>query len=289
MRNFDLLVPGSREEVIGMLADAGEDARLIAGGTGLVNLMKQRLASPETLISLHRVPDLAGIDWSGDAVAIGALEHLLDIQQDREVAARLPVLCKTLAEVASPRIRSMATMGGAIGHADPNQDLPVTLMAMDAVVLIESRDGFSEIPLDEFYTDYYETRLQPGQLITGIRIVLPGTSSRFCYKKFTPGSREDYACVGVCVRLDIDDNDGACRDVRIVLGSVPPVIKRARAAEEIVKSKPLTEALAREAAQSAAAESDPVDDARGSAHYKRDMSEVWVRRSLLQAAGSGAN
>lgn len=283
MRDFQLVAPADKPETLQLLAAADEDTRIIAGGTGLMNLLKQRLASPGRLVSLHRVTDLGGIAWDGDTVTIGALERLMDIGEDPSIGARLPVLREALAEVASPRIRMMATLGGAVAHGDPNQDTPVALMALDSIVVAESRDGVTEFPIAEFYRDYYETRLSPRQLVTAVRIPGDWHSSRFRYKKFTPGSREDYACVGVCVRLDFDDQD-RCMDSRIVLGSVGPTVFRSHAAEQLLVGQAVTEDLARQAAEIAANESDPIDDTRGSTDYKRRMARVWVRRCLLEAA-----
>lgn len=285
MRDIELLAPTSRQEVLSLLSGADEDTRLIAGGTGLINLIKQRLASPERLVSLHRVTDLSGITWAEDSVTLGALEHLLDLELDATLREKVPVLHQVLAEVASPRIRSMATLGGALGQADPNQDLPVVLMALDASVIAESATATQEIPIREFFKDYYETALAPDQLVTALRIPLPAPGSLFHYRKFTPGSLEDYACVGVCVRIDIDST-GKCEDARIVLGSVAPTIFRSHTAEQMLAGKTITPELAEAVAIAAAKDTDPMDDARGSARYKKRMARVWVKRSLLALAES---
>lgn len=284
MENFTLESPTTKSEVLALLADADEDTRLIAGGTGLINLVKQRLAHPERLISLHKTTGLASVSTSSDAIEIGALTRLIDLEHDDAIASKVPVLGEALAEIASPRIRSMATIGGAVSHADPNQDLPTALIALDAIVIAESADGSRDIPIAEFYIDYYETALETNEMVTGIKIPVPGNASRFAYKKFTPGSREDYACVGVCVRLDIDD-DGTINDSRIVLGSVAPTIRRVAEAEALIHGKKITEALATEAGELARKATDPVDDTRGSAAYKTRMAGVWVKRCLMQAGG----
>jgi carbon-monoxide dehydrogenase medium subunit len=283
MENFTLESPTTKSEVLALLANADEETRLIAGGTGLINLVKQRLAYPERLISLHKTEDMANISSSSDALEIGALTRLIDLQNNEDIASKVPVLTEALAEVASPRIRSMATVGGAVSHADPNQDLPTALIALDTIVLVESADASREIPIADFYADYYETALEPNEMVTGIRIPVPNKASRFAYKKFTPGSREDYACVGVCIRLDIDDH-GNVKDSRIVLGSVAPTIRRVDDAEQLILNQEMTEALAAQAGGLASNATDPVDDTRGSANYKTRMAGVWVKRCLLRAA-----
>lgn len=277
MQNFELIAPATRQEVLNLLADADEDTRLIAGGTGLLNLVKQRLASPERLISLHKLTDLSGIECTADDVTIGALERLWDIERNSDVAGVLPILRQVLHEVASPRIRGTATIGGALAHADPNLDTPLALLALDALAIADSADGTAEIPIAEFYRDYYETALTPAQLVTALRIPRPAPDSRFSYKKFTPGSKEDYACVNVCIRLDVDKK-GTCQDARVVLGSLGATVFRCGDAEKLLQGQRITPALAAEVARVAAAATDPVDDTRGTAGYKREMAEVWVRR-----------
>lgn len=284
MHPFALESPTNKAEVLALLEQANGDTRVLAGGTGLINLMKQRLFAPEQLISLHKVVDLSGITWQDREVRIGALETLLDLERDREIGAKFPVLHKVLKEVASPRIRSMATVGGAIGHADPNQDTPVVLMALDATAITESVRGVVSTQLADFYIDYYETALEPGQLITALTIPFSKANSRFSHHKFTPRSHEDYACVSTCIRLDINE-DGICEEARIVMGSVAPTILRATDAEEFLVGKPVTLEAAATCATLAAELADPVDDTRGSATYKRRMAEVWVRRCIARAAG----
>ncbi len=281
MRPFNLLSPESESELLEMLAEAGDDTRLIAGGTGILNLMKQRLASPETLISLHRVEGLSGIEMCDGELCLKAMTTLRDIEASPLVAGQWPVLPATLQEVASPRIRHMATIGGAIAHGDPNQDTPVTLTALDAEVLIRKRGQARRVPLGSFYTDYYETTLARDELVHAVAVPLPQPgAARF--HKFAPRSLEDYACVSVAVRLDVVD--GVCAAARICLGSVGPTIIRCQEAEALLDLRRIDAAIAEAAAASAAASTDPLDDTRGSAAYKRRMAAVWVRRVLTSAA-----
>lgn len=283
MDQFELSSPATRSEVLALIEDGDEGTRLLAGGTGLINLMKQRLAGPERLVSLHRVTDLGGIRHAEQAILIGALERLIDLEQHPDIRSNFPVLANALSEVASPRIRSMATIGGAMAHADPSQDTPLALMALDAVAIVESSTASREIPVDELYVDYYETRVGPNELITAVRLPLSKPGSRFAYKKFTPGSLEDYACVSVCIRLDLDGD--VCTDLRIVLGGVGPTIFRATEAEALLRGKIVSDALIADAASAAMAATDPVDDTRGSAGYKRKMTGVWVKRTVERAMG----
>lgn len=281
MTPFELEAPTDKAELLARLAQGGE-AQIIAGGTGILNLMKQRLASPEYLISLHKVAGLDRIEWRDSAALVGATRTLLEFETD--CRDRIPVMVETLTEVASPRIRAMATLGGAVAHGDPNQDTPVTLTALDAIIHVESARGTRTIPMDELYLDYYETTLESDELVTSVEVPLPNAGSRVAFSKFTPGSVEDYAVVSVCVRLVMNE-DGSCVDSRVALGAVGPTILRARAAEAVLNGSTIDEQLARVAGERAAELTDPIGDARGSAAYKTRMAAVVVRRTILAALG----
>ncbi len=282
MRQFELVAPGSKTDVLSLLGD--NDSRIIAGGTGLINLMKQRIANPARLISLHKVADLHRIEQVENMINIGALVTLAEIERSELVQELAPVIIETLREVANPRIRSMATLGGTLAHADPNQDTPVTLAALGGIVILESVSGLRELALSALYRDYYETALEPDEMITAIKIPIPSPDHRTAFKKFTPASVEDYACVTVCVRLKVVDN--LCQSSHIVLGGVGSTIIKSTPAEQVLLGRQVSAAIADEAAQAAARQTEPTDDTRGSADYKRRMTRVWVRRMILKAAGS---
>lgn len=284
MNNFQLEVPDSRAAALALLEQHADDARLIAGGTGLVNLMKQRLAFPDRLISLHRVPDLSGVSREDQCIKIGALTRLHDVERDPIIREHLPMLCATLAQVASPRVRAMATMGGAVAHGDPHQDTPAALIALGASAIAQSTADQREIALEALYLDYYETALKPNELITEIRIPLPTLPSAASYIKFLPRSAEDYATVAVAVRLDLDPQTRNCRQCVIVLGSLGATPIRSHAAEAFISGQEFSLEGAKQAAQRAAEDADPMSDTRGSAQYKRDMTVVFVRRALLEVA-----
>lgn len=284
MNDFQLEAPDSRATALALIAEHTDSARLIAGGTGLINLMKQRLAFPELLVSLHRVPDLAGITLGDGVIKIGALTRLADLERDSAIRKHAPMLCATLTQVASPRVRAMATVGGAVAHGDPHQDTPAALIALDATAIAQSASGEREIALHELYLDYYETTLEPNELITEVRIPIPTQPSAAAFIKFLPRSAEDYATVAVAVRLDIDEQDRSCQQCRIVLGSVGSTPIRSSDAESIITGTKVSAELIEQAAQRAAKDTDPMSDTRGSAEYKRDMTVVFVRRTLLQAA-----
>jgi carbon-monoxide dehydrogenase medium subunit len=288
MHRFDFAAPSSLQEVFALLEQHGDDARLVAGGTALVIMMKQGLLRPELLVSLARVPGLSGIEplAPDGGLRIGALATHYDVETSPLVRERCPVLSETLHHVATVRIRNVGTLGGNLAHADPNQDPPVTLIALDASVELASSAGERVVPVEDLFADYYETVLQPGEMLRAIRVPALPPHSVAVYRKFLPRTADDYATVAVAARLTLDPSGERCEDVRLALGSVGSTPIRARRAEAALRGQPLTEDAIRAAAAIVPSEVDPVDDVRGSADYKRDMAEVWARRALMQAVAS---
>jgi carbon-monoxide dehydrogenase medium subunit len=280
---FDYRAPGTLDEALALLREHGDDARVIAGGTALVTMMRQRLVRPECLVSLRDVAGLGGIEAAKGEIRMGALTTHREVEVSPLVKERLPVLAETYRRVATVRIRHMATVGGSLAHADPNQDPPVTLMALDARVEVRRADGRREVPVTAFFRDYYETVLEPGELVTAVTVPPLPAASGAAYVKFLPRSAEDYATVAVAATVTLEPGGERCREARIALGSVAPTPLRARAAEALLRSVRLDERLLRAAGEAAKGEVNPLTDHRGSAAYKREMTAVMVGRALAQA------
>ena len=283
MNTFDYRQPETPEEALALLHDLGEDARIIAGGTALVIMLKQRLLMPECLISLQKIRPLDYVDASNGDVRLGALATHRTIEQSPIVRTRIPSLAETFHQVATVRIRNVAPVGGALAHADPNQDSPAMLMALDARVRLATTTGTREVPLDAFFTDYYETVRQPDELVSEVVVPVPAPHSGSVYLKFLPKTADDYATVGVAASVTVDPRTQTCVDCRIAMGCVASTPVRAPEAEAVVRGERLTQALAQEAGALAQRRTDPISDARGSADYKRAMAGVFVRRALEQA------
>jgi carbon-monoxide dehydrogenase medium subunit len=189
-------------------------------------------------------------------------------------------LHETFHDVAQPRIRNMGTIGGNLAAGDPLTDPGASLIALDAEVVLTSRTGSRSVKLDEFFLDYYQTALNPGELLTEI-LVPPPVRPGWSHIKFTPRSVEDFATVGVAVTLRAKDS--VCEDVRVGLNSVASTIIHAKQAEAVLRGRNVTDNLLREMGEAASSECDPTDDNRGSAEYKRDMVRVLVRRAAQEA------
>ncbi len=283
MNNFQYHRPQSMEEALGLLADHGDDARIISGGTSLLLFMKQRLVQPGHLISLQDIPGLDDIALTDEGVSIGAMCSHRAVETSPVVRQAVPLLSETYRYVATPRIRNMATVGGGLVHADPNLDPPPSLIVLGAQVVLTSASGERAMPVEEFFLDYYETAIEPGEIVSRVVVphVPPNSGSSFI--KFLPRTADDYATVSAAAYLTLSDDGSSCKDVRIGLGSVGATPIRGRGAEDVLRGRPVTPELIHRTAQAVGDEVEPMDDFRGSANYKRQMAVVFTRRTLERA------
>ena len=281
MIRFDYQEPTTLKKVFALMEKHGDDGRVMAGGTSMLIMIRQRLLTPKVVISLNRVPKFDKISYSAkDGLRIGAGARHRDIELSKAVKQHYPLLHETFRKVAQPRIRNMGTIGGNLAAGDPLTDPGASLIALDAEVTLTSSKGQRTLLLDEFFIDYYQTAMEPGELLTEIHVP-PPTRPAWAHIKFTPRSVEDFATVGVAITLKIEN--GICQDVRLGLNSVSSTIVHAKQAEAVIRGKAITEELLREMGEAAASECDPTDDNRGSAEYKRDLVKVLVHRATAEA------
>jgi len=191
MTPFEYREPDTQEEALALLHEHGEDAKLIAGGTALVIMLKQRLLMPASLVSLRRLRSLGDIAPVNGELRLGALLTHRAVETSPLIRTRVPLLGETYRQVATIRIRNMATVGGALAHADPNQDPLATLLALDARVRLASAGGTREVPLDGFFTGYYETVVRPDELLTDVLVPVPAPHTGGVYLKFLPRTADD--------------------------------------------------------------------------------------------------
>lgn len=283
---FEYRTPKTLKEVQADLRKFGTDAKLVAGGTALVIMMKQRLVRPSCLISLQHVRGLSGIAQKDGGLKIGGLVTHREVETSSLVRRRIPLLAETYRHVATLRVRNMATVGGGIAHADPNQDPPPTLIALGATLKASSADGNRVIPLEEFFTDYYETVLKPEEIITEVFVPRLPPNCGTAFLKFLPRTADDYATVSAAAVVTLDRSKKAFADVRIAMGSVGTTPIRAKEAEAVLRGQPVKGDAIREAAEKAKQAVDPISDFRGSAAYKKEMAGVFVRRALEKALES---
>jgi len=285
---FDYHAPTSLQETFDLLQTYGEDAHLMAGGTALVLLLQQGLVQPGHVVGLQKVAELKGIRRLDDGgLQIRAMATHRQAEKSEYVQAYCPALVENFAHVATIRIRNQGTVGGNLAHADPAQDPPPMLIALNGQAVIASREGERRMPLDEFFVDYFETALQPGEVLVSIDLPRLAEGTGVTYKKFLPRTQDDYATVSVAAALRVGA-DKTCEDVRVALGAAATTPVHARNVEDALRGQRLDAQKIKDAAALVRDEVDPLDDLRGSAAYKREMARVWTQRALQELLDASA-
>jgi aerobic carbon-monoxide dehydrogenase medium subunit len=277
---FGLVEPESLSEAVDAITRLDGEARLVAGGTALVPMIRLGLVKPDRLVSLHRLRDLAEIRVDDTALVLGAMATHADIERSRAVRDGWPLLAEAVRRVATPAIRTSGTIGGNLAYAESASDPAPALLCHDAEVRLAGPRGRRTVPIARFFRGFYEAALEPGEIVTAVRIPAPPAGARGGYIKFTSRSAEDKPLVGVAALIVLDAS-GRCSDARFALGGAAPTPIRARAAESALRGEALTDAVARAAAEAAARDAEPLSDLMGSAGYRREMIRVWVRRLLV--------
>jgi carbon-monoxide dehydrogenase medium subunit len=285
---FEYHRPATLQDAVALLGRLGEDAKLLAGGQSLIPLMKLRLTSPRHVIDLGRVPGLDTIAERDGALVIGALVRESDLEASDVVRRRFPILADACRVIADPLVRNLATLGGNLAHGDPANDHPAVMLALEAAVVALGPRGARRIPITDFFTGPLTTALGAGEILTEVRLPLPPPRTGGAYVKLER-KVGDFATAAVAVQLTLGA-DGACARVGIGLTNVGATPIKARRAESLLRGRRPDDGAIREAAQAAAAESDPAADLRGSVEYKRDLVRVLtaraVRRALERAAAA---
>ena len=283
MEKFDLIEPSSLNEALEVLGK--EDARVISGGTALVVLLRNRLVSLRYLVSLRKIPDLAGIERREGGVSIGACTRLRTIEHSPVVAERLPLLRTAVGLIANVRVRAAAMAGGTLCEADYQSDFPIALMALGGRVRARGSRGERVIPIEDFYVGPYTTALETDELVTGVEVDAAPQSAGTAYLKCVTGPSTDRACVAVAAVKDLD-SAGRCVHARLVVGGVNGVSSRplrVKSAEDLVLGDKLTTGAIAQMSAIACGEADPVSDIKAPAWYKKQMVQVFCRRALEEA------
>jgi carbon-monoxide dehydrogenase medium subunit len=255
-----------------------DGALAVGGGTSIGLLVGQSLIEPGALVWLGRIPALRGITAGHGHLSAGAAVTLRELSRHPAVRSSLPALASAAGIVGNPRIRAVATVGGALAHADPRQDLPPALVALGAVVEIAGPAGTRTVPAAEMATGPMETVLLPGELITSVRIPLV-PALRSVYLRFTPGSAADYPTVAAAAAASRDP-DGTLASVTLALAAVGPTVLAVPEAAELAGQRAPSAAAVAAVADAAARRAMPAGSRLGSARYVREMAAVWARRAL---------
>jgi carbon-monoxide dehydrogenase medium subunit len=273
--------PKSVQEAVAMLADLGDDARALAGGHSLIPMMKLRLATPAHLVDLAGLADLKGIHSDGgDIVTIGAMMTQHEIVGSDLLADRIPILRETSLVIADPQVRYVGTLGGNVANGDPGNDMPAVMVCLGASYQVTGKGGERRIPAREFYQGAYFTALEPGEILTAVRIPVPPAGHGSAYEKLKR-KIGDYATAAAAVVLTM--SGGKVASCSIGLTNVAETPLWAEAAADIVVGSTLDDAIVKKAVAAAEAITSPASDARGPAHYRTKMAGVMVARALARA------
>ncbi|MGX7824097.1 FAD binding domain-containing protein [Actinokineospora sp. 24-640] len=278
---FDYTAPSTVEEAVRALADAGEDAKVIAGGQSLLPVLRMRLAAPTTLVDLGRIAELRGIREDGDHVVIGAMTTHHEVQRDPLVDTHLRLLRLATDTVADPQVRHRGTLGGALSHADPAGDLSAPVLALEAEFVAQGVDGRRTIPAAEFFVDYFTTALRADEILVEVRLPRH-TGWQAHYEKFNRVAQA-WSIVGVAAALRVAD--GVIAEARVGLTNMAAVPMRATAVESALVGQPATASAIRDAAAHAAERTSPSADGNADREYREHLARVLTGRALTAAAG----
>jgi len=306
MKRFEYLKPATLDEALSLLKLYGEKAKLIAGGTDVIVMIKQKTIIPDILISLQGIPGLDRIQYNG-SLNIGPMVTHRAIEKSEIIRKNFSALADAADVLGSVQIRNVATIGGNISTAAPSADTAAPLLALGALVKLKNIKTETIIPIEQFFTGPGETVLQEGDILTEIVIpkLLPNTGS--AYWKHQRRGALDLPILGVAVLLSLDkatvtcsdllcttssistvlhsleEEELICKEIRIALGVAAPIPIRVKKAEELLRGKKISDELLEKVALTASEEAQPRDSIRGEAWYRRDMIKVLVKRMVMRA------
>ena len=278
--SFEYFSASTLDEAVGLINEHGDEARVLAGGQSLIPLMKLRLAEPQVLVDLNGVEELSGIEERGDYLRIGAMTRHAELESSALISSRYPLIADAAPRIADPLVRNRGTTGGSLAHADPAGDLGSVMTALGAEVVIVGPGGERTIPVDELLLGPFTTSIEQNEILTEIRVPLPGKRSGGAYEKFER-KVGDFATAAVAVQLS--RSNGTCEQIGIALTAVAPINLRASEAEDSLRGGNLDEQALRTAADLAAEAAEPAADLRGPVEYKRDLVRVLTLRALRRA------
>lgn len=278
IKDFEYLSPKTLQEALALLDKYRDECKIIAGGQSLLILMRQGLVAPEYLVDIKGISELDYIKTDAqEGLKIGALTTHRTIEKSPAMKNGFSVLAEMERRLASIQTRNWGTIGGNICHADPAGDPTPVLIALDATLTTASLKGQRNMPVEDFCLDFFETALEPGELLAEIQVPPPPPHTGAAYTKFNL-IESDQATVGVAVSITLDAGDGICKDSRIVLGACAPTPRRAKQAEEVLRGKKITDDLLKEAGKIASQEAEPISDISASEEYRQELVKVLVAR-----------
>jgi aerobic carbon-monoxide dehydrogenase medium subunit len=282
---FEYHRPKSVDETLGLLAQYGDDARIVAGGHSLIPMMKLRMAQPEHLVDLRHVTDLDFIREDAGTLVIGAMVTQAALIASALVRDKCPIIPEASAQIADPQVRNCGTIGGNLANGDPGNDLPAVMLALDATYDIVSKSGTRQVAARAFYKGALETALEDGELLSAVRIPIPVAG---CGHAYTKQKRKigDYATAAAAVLVTM--SGGKCTDAAVALTNVGNTPLLADAAAKALIGTSVDAAAINTAATAAMAITAPASDTRGPAEFRTQVAGVMVRRAIGAARGRAA-
>ncbi len=283
--SFDYHRPQSVSEAVGLLADKGDDAIIVAGGHSLIPMMKLRMALPEHLIDIQDIADMKGVSVSGNDVTIGATVTQADLIASEEVYALCPILRETALQIADPQIRNVGTVGGNVANGDPGNDMPALMQTLDATFVLTGPSGSREVKAREFYEAAFFTAREEGEILTAIKFTAPPAGHGHSYMK-QKRKIGDYATAAAAVILTM--NNGSVETAAIGLTNVADTPLYASAASEAIVGSSLDDNSIRAAVDAAKAITNPAADGRGPKEFRTHIAGIMVERAIRQAAAAAS-
>lgn len=283
--NFEYFAPTTIADAVQLLAQHGDDCKVLAGGHSLIPAMKLRLTQIPVLVDIGKIADLSYINVDSDTIRIGAMTTHGAIAASADIKQHCPLLAECGAQVGDQQVRNRGTFGGSLVHADPAADWPAAVLALNAELVLQGASGARVVKASDFFVDMLTTDLQAGELLTEIRIAKPAQPNASAYLK-VPQAASGFAIVGVAVQLEMDGS--TCKSACIGVTGLAPKAYRATSVEAALAGATLDDAtLSAAAAKADADASDAMGDMHASEDYRRHLARVYAKRAVQTAVARG--
>ena len=277
---FSYLRPSTLQETLKLLTEYGDEGKIIAGGQSFVPILNMRMSEPEYLIDIHQLTELEGIRLENEVIKIGALTTQRSLERNALIKKYLPVLEKGTKFIGYVQTRNRGTVGGSVAHADPSAELPLTFLALDAKIIVQSVDETRIADINDFFLTYLTTDMMPNEILTEIRVPI-NQPQGYAFEEFSQ-KHGDFALVSVICLLSTDDK-GIIDSVRLAIGGVDAVPVLAEEAMEHLIGKEPTDAVLEEAAELAVENVDPDEDLHATVDYRLHLAKTLIKRAIQKA------
>ena len=281
--NYEYHAPKTKTEVLDLLADIGEKSKILAGGTDLVIMLKEKMIETENIINIEDISELAGINFTDAGVEIGACTKISDIAASEELDKEYHALCFAAEQLGSYQVRTMATIGGNIAHSLPAGETHAPLAALNAEVVVESKRGERKFKLEDFIVGNRKNVMEKDELIT--KVIIPKPEARSASKYGHIGLRRamEIDCATMAVKIVLNDDNETVKDIKLVMGSVAPYPVVSTKVPALLVNKVPNDDLIEKIAEAAQSEAKPISDIRASAEYRKDVIGALARRLTKEA------